>query len=933
MATMTLPETGKQEKKDGAPKGTSTKYVYFFGGGKADGHGKMKDDLGGKGAGLAEMTNAGLPVPPGFTIQTEACREYMRTGTTSREVERQMDEALAKLEALQGQKLGTGENPLLVSVRSGSKFSMPGMMDTILNLGLNDKSVEALAKRSNNPRFAADSYRRLIQMFGSVVLDIEKSEFEELFDAKKKQKKTKLDTDLDAKALHEVIVEYKKLVKKHARRDFPQDPREQLVMARDAVFRSWQNDRAKVYRRINNIDDMLGTAVNVQAMVYGNLGDTSGTGVGFTRNPAIGTKEFYGEFLMNAQGEDVVSGVRTPVPILELQKVMPEVFDQLRQITTRLEKHYKDIQDFEFTIQDGKLYMLQTRVGKRTGLAAVRIAIQMVEEGLITKEEAIFRVEPNQLYDFLVPRLDEKSTKVEVLTTGLPASPGAAVGQIVFTADAAVEKVGHGGSTPVILVRAETTPEDIHGMEVAKGILTSRGGMTSHAAVVTRGMGKCCVAGAGDIDVNEKTRTMRVKGQTFKEGDWISLDGTTGRVIKGKLNTLDPSPDDPELQKFMQWADPHRTMKVRANADIPRDAIQARAFGAEGIGLCRTEHMFFGADKIPHMRAMILADNEKDRRIALKKLLPLQRKDFAGVFKAMDGLPVTIRTLDPPLHEFLPRREELMVDIAMLPHSDSKRKTELVRAYRDYGVKTAGDLKKVLPSLLARVEQLHEFNPMLGHRGCRLGITYPEITEMQAQAIFEAAVEVSKKGVKVLPEVMIPLVATVKEMANQAAIVRRVAEEVFKEKGTRVEYMVGTMIELPRAALVADEIAKEAEFFSFGTNDLTQTTFGFSRDDVNKVLPTYLAEGILKQDPFAALDRDGVGQLVKMATERGRKTRSNLKVGICGEHGGEPSSVEFCYQVGLNYVSCSPFRVLTARLAAAQAAATETLKVEGGRTK
>jgi pyruvate, orthophosphate dikinase len=929
MATITLPEVETQETKK-----STTKYVYFFGGGKADGNGKMKDVLGGKGAGLAEMTNAGLPVPPGFTIQTEACREYMRTGAASKEVDRQMDEALAKLEALQGQKLGTGENPLLVSVRSGAKFSMPGMMDTILNLGLNDKSVEALAKRSNNPRFAADSYRRLIQMFGNVVLDIEKPAFDEVFDAKKKQKKTKLDTDLDAKALQEVIVEYKKVVKKHAKRDFPQDPREQLVMARDAVFRSWQNDRAKHYRRINNIDDMLGTAVNMQAMVYGNLGDTSGTGVGFTRNPATGTKEFYGEFLMNAQGEDVVSGVRTPVPILELQKIMPDVYNQLREITTRLEKHYKDLQDFEFTIQDGKLYMLQTRNGKRTGLAAVRVAIQMVEEGLITKEEAIFRVEPNQLYDFLVPRLDEKSTKVEVLATGLPASPGAAVGRIVFTADEAVKMAGHDTTkNPVILVRAETTPEDIHGMEVAKGILTSRGGMTSHAAVVTRGMGKCCVAGAGDIDVNEKSREMRVKGQTFREGDWISLDGTTGRVIKGKLGTLDPSPDDPELQKFMQWADPHRKMKVRANADIPRDAIQARAFGAEGIGLCRTEHMFFGEKKIPHMRAMILADNEKDRRAALKKLLPMQREDFAGVFKAMDGLPVTIRTLDPPLHEFLPRREDLMVEIATLPHADAKEKKALVARYSDYGAKSVGDLKKLLPTLLARVEQLHEFNPMLGHRGCRLGITYPEITEMQARAIFEAAVDVTKKGVKVLPEVMIPLVAMVKEMANQAAIVRRVAEEVFKEKGTRVEYMVGTMIELPRAALVADEIAKEAEFFSFGTNDLTQTTFGFSRDDVNKVLPTYLAEGILKQDPFAALDQEGVGQLVKMATERGRKTRPTLKVGICGEHGGEPSSVEFCYRTGLNYVSCSPFRVLTARLAAAQAAAAETLKVEGGRTK
>jgi len=929
MATITLPEAGVQENKK-----TSTKYVYSFGGGKADGHGKMKDDLGGKGAGLAEMTNAGLPVPPGFTIQTEACREYMRSGGVSKEVDRQMEEALAKLEALQGQKLGTGENPLLVSVRSGAKFSMPGMMDTILNLGLNDKSVEALAKRSNNPRFAADSYRRLIQMFGNVVLEIPKSAFDEVFDAKKKQKKAKLDTELDAKALKEVIEEYKKVVKKHTKRDFPQDPHEQLVMARDAVFRSWQNDRAKHYRRINNIDDMLGTAVNVQAMVYGNLGDTSGTGVGFTRNPATGAKEFYGEFLMNAQGEDVVSGVRTPVHISELRKIMPDVYDQLRDITTRLEKHYKDMQDFEFTIQDGKLYMLQTRNGKRTGWAAVRVAIQMVEEGLITKEEAIFRVEPNQLYDFLVPRLDEKSTKIEVLATGLPASPGAAVGQIVFTAEEAVKKAGHGAKkNPVILVRAETTPEDIQGMEVAAGILTSRGGMTSHAAVVTRGMGKCCVAGAGDIQVDERAGEMRVKRQTFKEGDWISLDGTSGRVIKGKLNTLDPSTDDADLQKLLSWAEPFRKIGVRANADIPRDAIQAKAFGAEGIGLCRTEHMFFAPDRISHMRAMILADNEKDRRVALKKLLPMQRADFIGLLKAMDGLPVTIRLLDPPLHEFLPKREKLMVDIASLPSADAKHKKGLVEEYREYGVKGAGDLKKILAGLLARVEDLHEFNPMLGHRGCRLGITYPEITEMQARAIFEAAVAVEKEGIKTHAEVMIPLIATVKEMANQGAIVRRVAEEVFKEKGKHVHYLVGTMIELPRACLVADEIAKEAEFFSFGTNDLTQTTFGFSRDDVNKVLPTYLAEGILKQDPFAAIDRDGVGELVRIGIERGRKTRPKLEVGICGEHGGEPSSVEFCHQVGMDYVSCSPFRVLTARLAGAQAGASDKLKVEGGRTK
>jgi pyruvate, orthophosphate dikinase len=909
MATQTLPEVDTAKK-------SAIKYVYSFGGGKADGNGKMKDELGGKGAGLAEMTSAGLPVPPGFTIQTEACREYMRHGSVSKEVDRETETALRQLEELQGQKLGKGDNPLLVSVRSGAKFSMPGMMDTILNLGLNDQSVETLAKLTGNPRFAYDSYRRLIQMFGSVVLEVPKHAFEEVFDAKKKQKKAKLDTELDAKALKEVIGEYKKVVKKHAKRDFPQDANEQLVMARDAVFRSWMNDRAKHYRRMNNISESLGTAVNVQAMVYGNLGDTSGTGVGFTRNPANGAKEFYGEFLMNAQGEDVVAGIRTPLPILELQKVMPKVYDQLRDITTRLEKHYRDLQDFEFTIQDGKLYMLQTRNGKRTGIAAVAVAIQMVEEGLITKEEAIFRVDPNQLYDFLVPRLDEKSTKVEVLATGLPASPGAAVGQIVFTADEAVEKAGHDRKNPVILVRAETTPEDIHGMEVAAGILTSRGGMTSHAAVVTRGMGKCCVAGAGDIRVDEKKREMYVRGQTFRGGDWISLDGTTGRVIKGKLNTLPPTADDPQLLKFMAWSEPFRTIGVRANADVPRDAIQARAFGAEGIGLCRTEHMFFGEEKLPHMRAMILAENEKDRRAALKKLLPLQRKDFDGVFRAMDGFPVTIRTLDPPLHEFLPRREDLMVEVAVL--EATKPKSPKLK-----------DLKK----LLQRVEELHEFNPMLGHRGCRLGITYPEITEMQARAIFEAAVAVSKDGIKVRPEVMIPLIATVKEMENQAAIVNRVAQEVFKEKGKKIDYLVGTMIELPRAALVADEIAKEAQFFSFGTNDLTQTTFGFSRDDVNKILPTYIAEGILKQDPFAVLDREGVGQLVKMATERGRKTRPDLKVGICGEHGGEPSSVEFCYQTGLNYVSCSPFRVLTARLAAAQAAAADKLKVEGGRTK
>jgi pyruvate, orthophosphate dikinase len=909
---------------------TQTQYVFFFGDGHADGNGKMKDVLGGKGAGLAEMTNAGLPVPPGFTIQTEACRESMppgftiqteacresmRSGRASPEVDQQMLDALKRLEKLQGQKLGQGANPLLVSVRSGAKFSMPGMMDTILNLGLNDDSVEALAKRTKNPRFAYDSYRRLVQMFGNVVLEIEKAKFEEVFDGKKKQKKAKLDTELDAKALKEVVEEYKKVVRKLAKRDFPQDPLEQLTMARDAVFRSWNNDRARHYRRINNISDDLGTAVNVQAMVFGNLGETSGTGVGFTRNPATGDKEFYGEFLMNAQGEDVVAGIRTPIPIVELRKLMPEVYDDLREITNRLERHYKDMQDFEFTIQDSKLYMLQTRNGKRTGRAAARIAIAMVIEGLISRDEAIFRVDPNQLYDFLVPRLEEKGVKLDLLATGLPASPGAAVGQVVFSADEAVEMAGPNKKNPVILVRAETTPEDIHGMEVAAGILTSRGGMTSHAAVVTRGMGKCCVAGAGEIGVDEKHKEMRVKGRLFRTGDWISLDGTTGRVIAGKLNLVEASADDKDLKTIMEWAEPFRKMRVRANADIPRDAIKARSFGAEGIGLCRTEHMFFAEDRIAHMRAMIMAYTEKERRAALKKLLPMQRSDFIGVFRAMDGYPVTIRLLDPPLHEFLPRREELLVEIAHLEASKPK-----------------SPKLKELRNVLKRVQELHEINPMLGHRGCRLGITYPEISEMQARAIFEAAVAVSKEGVKVFPEVMIPLIATAKEMANQGAIVRRVAEEVFAEKEYRVDYLVGTMIELPRAAMASEEIAREAEFFSFGTNDLTQTTFGFSRDDINKFLPAYLEQGIFKQDPFAVLD-EGVGKLVQRATVGGRKTREKLKVGICGEHGGEPNSVEFFHRIGLDYVSCSPYRVLTARLAAAQANAREQMKDEMERTK
>ena len=907
------------------------KYVYSFGEGKAEGNGGMKDELGGKGAGLAEMTNAGLPVPPGFTISTQTCREYYKAGNrVPAEVEQQMQQALTQLQRAVGQKLGDAANPLLVSVRSGAKFSMPGMMDTILNLGLNDATAEGLARRSSNPRFAYDSYRRLIQMFGAVVLEIPKRAFDEVFDGRKKQRKVKLDTDLRAEDLKQVIAGYKQVVKRHSGREFPQDALEQLAMARDAVFRSWFNDRAKHYRRMNNISDELGTAVNVQAMVFGNLGESSGTGVGFTRNPSTGEKEFYGEFLMNAQGEDVVAGIRTPVPIAELQRQMPEVYAQLREITTRLERHYRDMQDFEFTIQEGRLYMLQTRNGKRTGRAALKAATDMVAEGLIKKDEAIFRVDANQIYEVLFPRFDPKALKTrEVLATGLPASPGAAVGQVVFTAEAAVAWAA-AKKGPVILVRDETTPEDIHGMEVAAGILTARGGMTSHAAVVTRGMGKCCVAGASSIGVDEHGRRLRAGGKTFAEGDWISIDGSSGNIYAGQVPTIPGDPNDPLLQTFLSWAEPHRKLKVRANADVPRDAKAARSFGAEGIGLCRTEHMFFGEGKIEHMRAMILASDEKGRRAALKKLLPLQRRDFAGIFEAMDGYPVTIRTLDPPLHEFLPLREELMVDLERLQAAGGAARRKVTAAiqkkYRDYGVKGV----KELQALLARVQALHEINPMLGLRGCRLGILYPEITEMQARAIFEAAVQVAKKGKTVKPEVMIPLVATAKELQLQAAIVRRVAEEVLGGAGAKIEYLVGTMIELPRAALVAGEIAQEAQFFSFGTNDLTQTTYGFSRDDIGKILPIYIGQGILKQDPFASLDQVGVGQLVQMATSNGRKARPELKVGICGEHGGDPASVGFFHRTGLNYVSCSPYRVLTARLAAAQAGAETEAAAAGG---
>ena len=886
------------------------KYVYSFGGGKAEGSGTMKDVLGGKGSGLAEMTNAGLPVPPGFTIATSACRLYFENhNQLPRQIEEEYQRALERLEELLGQKLGDPNRPLLVSVRSGAKFSMPGMMDTILNLGLNDQIAEVFAARAGNPRWAYDSHRRFIQMFGNVVLEIPKEEFERIFDGRKKKRGLKLDTQLTAEDLKEVIAGYKKLVRAKTRKDFPQDPREQFAMAVEAVFRSWYNPRAATYRRLNKISDDLGTAVNVQAMAFGNMGETSGTGVGFTRNPATGEKEFYGEFLMNAQGEDVVAGVRTPVPIKELDHIMPDVYHQLREITTRLERHYKDVQDFEFTIQEGKLYMLQTRNGKRTGPAAVKIAVEMVQEGLLAPQEALLRVEPEQLNQLLHPVLDE-SKPLKVLAKGLPASPGAAVGRVVFTAD---DAVAQGKSQPVILVRAETVPDDIHGMEVAVGILTSRGGMTSHAAVVTRGMGKCCVAGCGDAEVDDKRKQLRIGSKVLKEGDWISLDGSTGRVIEGKAQTREPDPSSGDFATLMKWADEYRGLGVRANADIPRDAVKAREFGAEGIGLCRTEHMFFAQDRLPHMQRMIMACKdtqdvkesakyEKERRAALSKLLPMQRKDFFGLFQAMDGLPVTIRTLDPPLHEFLPKREELMVEIATLEAKGKK-----------------GAKLKQLQKLLEVVEGLHEFNPMLGLRGCRLGILYPEITEMQARAIFEAACDCKKKGIEAEPEIMIPLVGEVKELALQKEIVNRVAQEVFTQKGVEVEYLVGTMIELPAAALSAGEIAREAEFFSFGTNDLTQTTFGLSRDDCGKIINVYVAQKIWPADPFAVLDPKRVGRLVKLATREGREARGKLKVGICGEHGGDPASIEVCAEAGLDYVSCSPYRVPIARLAAAQA--------------
>jgi pyruvate,orthophosphate dikinase len=908
-------------------------YVYSFGGGTADGDGKMKDILGGKGAGLAEMCKAGVPVPPGFTISTEVCTVFFENGNkVPGEINNQVLAALDKLETRIGKRLGDPNDPLLVSVRSGAKFSMPGMMNTILNLGLNDKSVEGLAKRSGNPRFAYDSYRRFIQMFGEVALDIDMAKFDHIFDARKHKVKAKQDTDLTAADLQAIISDYKKLVQKETKKPFPQDAREQLAMSRDAVFRSWWNPKAAYYRKMEKIPDEIGTAANVQAMVFGNTGDTSATGVGFTRDPATGERVFYGEFLINAQGEDVVAGIRTPQPIHDLEKVMPEAYRQLREITESLERHYRDMQDFEFTIEEGKLYMLQTRNGKRTGPAAVRVAVEMVEEGLIDKKEAVLRVQPQQLDQLLHPVFDAPSLKqLTLLATGIAASPGAAVGRAAFSAEDAVE-MGAGG--PVILVRKETTPDDIHGMDVAKGILTAVGGKSSHAAVVARGMGRPCIVGAGSISINERGQqfTVSVNGKlhTIKQGDWISIDGASANVYLGKAVTNEPDPNTSYFGKLMQWADEFRgNFGVRANADIPRDAKAARMFGAEGIGLCRTEHMFFAEDRIPFMQAMILARDVASRKKALLKLLPMQRKDFAGLFQAMDGLPVVIRTLDPPLHEFLPKREDLMVDLARLPHADSKVKKEMSQQYNI----PVGELKKRLPELLHRVEELHEFNPMLGHRGCRLGITYPEITEMQARAVFEAVVLVARKGIKVIPEVMIPLAGSSKEFEHQKAIVDRVAHEVLGKSGRNdLHYLVGTMIEIPRAAITADKIAEQAEFFSFGTNDLTQTTMGLSRDDYTKFSKEYENLKIFKADPFASIDQDGVGILIETGIKLGRKTRPDLEIGICGEHGGDPASVEYCYRVGMNYVSCSPYRVPIARLAAAQAAIAGGDKSESMRT-
>ena len=870
------------------------KYVYAF----KEGNASMRNLLGGKGANLAEMTNLGLPIPQGFTVTTEACTEYYNCGKKiSKEIEEEIFKAIGELEKIQGKKFGDNEDPLLVSVRSGARASMAGMMDTILNLGLNDEAVEGFAKKTNNPRFAYDSYRRFIQMYSDVVMEVNKSFFEKIIDELKEELGVHYDTELNVEDLKELVKRFKKVYSDHMNgEEFPQDAREQLMGAVKAVFRSWDNPRAIVYRRMNDIPGDWGTAVNVQAMVFGNMGDTSGTGVAFTRNPSTGEKGIYGEYLINAQGEDVVAGVRTPQPITKLAEDLPECYEEFIKIATKLENHYKDMQDMEFTIQEGKLYFLQTRNGKRTAQAAINIACDLVDEGMITPEEAILRIDAKSLDQLLHPMFDkDELAKGEVIGSALPASPGAAAGKIYFTAEDA-KNAGKGGrGERVILVRLETTPEDIEGMVASQGVLTVRGGMTSHAAVVARGMGTCCVSGCGEIKINEEKKEFTLGNYTFHEGDYISLDGSTGKIYKGDIKTV-PASVTGNFGRIMAWADENRRLKVRTNADNPRDTKKAVELGAEGIGLCRTEHMFFEEDRIPKIRKMILSETVEDREKALNELIPFQKGDFKAMYKVLNGLPMTVRYLDPPLHEFLPTEEEDIIALAK-------------------------DMNVSVEKLKEKISDLHEFNPMMGHRGCRLAVTYPEIAKMQTRALMEAAIEVSEEeGIEIVPEIMIPLVGEEKELKFVKDIVVETAELVKKEKNSDMQYHIGTMIEIPRAALTADAIAKEAEFFSFGTNDLTQMTFGFSRDDAGKFLDSYYQNKIYESDPFAKLDQNGVGQLVKMAAEKGRSVRSDLKLGICGEHGGDPASVEFCHNVGLNYVSCSPYRVPIARLAAAQAA-------------
>lgn len=872
----------------------ANKWVYLF----KEGNANMKNLLGGKGANLAEMTNLGLPIPQGFTVTTEACTDYYASGEKiTEEIQGQIFDALAELEKMQGKKFGDTQDPLLVSVRSGARASMPGMMDTILNLGLNDVAVEGFANKTGNPRFAYDSYRRFIQMYSDVVMEVPKSFFEKIIDEMKEAKGIQFDTDLTADDLKELAEKFKAVYKDAMKgEEFPQEPKEQLMGAVKAVFRSWDNPRAIVYRRMNDIPGDWGTAVNVQAMVFGNMGETSGTGVAFTRNPSTGDKGIYGEYLINAQGEDVVAGVRTPNPITTLEQDMPECFKEFMEIANKLEDHYRDMQDMEFTIQEGKLYFLQTRSGKRTAPAAIQIACDLVDEGKITPEEAVTRIEAKSLDQLLHPTFDVSALKEgEVIGSALPASPGAAAGKVYFTADDA-KAAGKGGrGERIILVRLETSPEDIEGMHAAEGILTVRGGMTSHAAVVARGMGTCCVSGCGEIKIDEEAKVFTLGGYEFHEGDYISLDGSTGKIYKGDIKTEEASVGG-NFSRIMEWADQFRTLKVRTNADTPADTANAVKLGAEGIGLCRTEHMFFEADRIPKIRKMILSDTQEAREEALNELIPFQKADFKAMYEVLEERPMTVRYLDPPLHEFVPTAEEDIAELA-----------------KDMGI-TVEEVK-------AKCDELHEFNPMMGHRGCRLAVTYPEIAKMQTRAVMEAAIEVKEeKGFDIVPEIMIPLIGEKKELKFVKDIVVEVAEQVKKEKNSDIKYHIGTMIEIPRAALTADAIAEEAEFFSFGTNDLTQMTFGFSRDDAGKFLDSYYQAKIYESDPFARLDQTGVGQLVQMAAEKGRKARPDIKLGICGEHGGDPSSVEFCHKVGLNYVSCSPFRVPIARLAAAQAA-------------